>query len=303
LFSQEVVLGSPITNLDGGLLTSAICDFQVHPSNCSARGATIQLGFTNTLPNSDYSYEMTAAHPDFPMTFTTTSNPFYVGDIESGLVVTIVASINGFEKCTEVLTMSDPTNMIEKSQVLTTNCSPPTGSILLETKPVVFGQDYSFNWSNGSSTQNIENASPGIYTVTVEDNYGCQEVVNFNGDFESARAIGGFVWLERGIAVDHVYNSSDELLDGIQVNLLDQNLTYLESAFTSFGGKYQFEGLNESGEYYIELPSGGPQNIVNKDFGTDDEIDSDIDPVTRRSDLISVGPACFVNNTICIGIQ
>jgi gliding motility-associated-like protein len=37
---------------------------------------------------------------------------------------------------------------------------------------------YSFNWSNGSSTQNISNLSSGIYTVTVTDNLGCNTTLN-----------------------------------------------------------------------------------------------------------------------------
>lgn len=34
---------------------------------------------------------------------------------------------------------------------------------------------YVYNWSNGSSTQNISNLSAGTYTVTVTDANGCSQ--------------------------------------------------------------------------------------------------------------------------------
>lgn len=38
---------------------------------------------------------------------------------------------------------------------------------------VNFGGDIAFNWSNGATTQNISNLSPGIYSVTLTEGNGC----------------------------------------------------------------------------------------------------------------------------------
>ena len=49
-----------------------------------------------------------------------------------------------------------------------------TGSIVLD---VVGGNGpYSFNWSNGATSQNISNVIAGTYHVTVVDVNGCADV-------------------------------------------------------------------------------------------------------------------------------
>ena len=36
---------------------------------------------------------------------------------------------------------------------------------------------YSYSWSNGATTQNLNNVSPGVYVLTIEDFLGCSEIV------------------------------------------------------------------------------------------------------------------------------
>jgi len=48
------------------------------------------------------------------------------------------------------------------------------GSIDVSTKGGV--PSYTFNWSNGVSTQNLANVAPGIYSVTIKDANGCTNV-------------------------------------------------------------------------------------------------------------------------------
>lgn len=52
------------------------------------------------------------------------------------------------------------------------------GSINVAT-PTVGTAPYSYSWSNGASTQNISNLSPGTYTVTVTDALGCPGTESF----------------------------------------------------------------------------------------------------------------------------
>ncbi|HEX5002977.1 MAG TPA: gliding motility-associated C-terminal domain-containing protein, partial [Bacteroidia bacterium] len=48
---------------------------------------------------------------------------------------------------------------------------------------------YSYNWNTGASTNNIGNAAPGAYTVTVTDANGCSDILNLNVGNQSTISI------------------------------------------------------------------------------------------------------------------
>lgn len=54
------------------------------------------------------------------------------------------------------------------------NCLSVSGSGKVYITGLTGSAPYTYLWSNGETTQNIENLSPGTYSVTITDNNGCQ---------------------------------------------------------------------------------------------------------------------------------
>ena len=97
--------------------------------------------------------------------------------------------------------------------------------------------------------------------------------------------IGDFVWED--IDGDGVQNDGlDSGIEGVTVRLLDAAGNVLAETTTDAAGIYQFEVL--PGSYFVEVvvPAGGVFTGLN--VGADDRIDSDVDPGTSRTGLITV---------------
>ncbi|MEL6863790.1 MAG: beta-propeller fold lactonase family protein [Bacteroidota bacterium] len=78
------------------------------------------------------------------------------------------------------LVVTDPINVISS---ITNNSGRNDGAIDIS----VFGgtQPYSFSWSNGKESEDIENLSPGKYSVTITDADGCWMTESFEVSFST----------------------------------------------------------------------------------------------------------------------
>jgi len=99
-------------------------------------------------------------------------------------------------------------------------------------------------------------------------------------------SIGDLVFLDQN--ENGVRDPGEQLVAGATVVLLDSNGDQVGSVVTGADGAYSFTDL-PAGDYVIVVtpPSGlvlGPQNA-----GNDDTVDSDIDPATGQSGVITVG--------------
>ncbi|MCC7244699.1 MAG: choice-of-anchor L domain-containing protein [Saprospiraceae bacterium] len=89
--------------------------------------------------------------------------------------------------CTDVETilLSEPTDIVATAQSSgMANCANPTGgAIQLGASGGASG--YTYIWSNGATTQNINNLGQGSYSVTVTDANSCKKIASatVNGDF------------------------------------------------------------------------------------------------------------------------
>jgi len=111
-------------------------------------------------------------------------------------------------------------------------------------------------------------------------------------------AIGDFVWID--LNCDGIFQPTENGLAGVTVNLLDGQGTFIKSTVTDPNGRYFFSGLNPA-DYIVEfvLPVGYVFSPPNQ--GGDDQIDSDADPLTGRTPIITV-TAGSVNNTVDAGL-
>ena len=76
--------------------------------------------------------------------------------------------------CSETITVivSSPQNLTLENVVTNINCFGNANGIITLV-PGDGVSPYSYNWSNGGSTQTLNNLTPGNYTVVVTDNNGC----------------------------------------------------------------------------------------------------------------------------------
>ncbi len=116
--------------------------------------------------------------------------------------------------------------------------------------------------------------------------------------------LGNFVWNDAN--QNGVFDNGELPIENVKVNLLDANGDPVQdtngnsTVFTDANGEYCF--FVDPGDYIIEFcpPTPGPGEIVipcEQDQGNDDELDSDYDPTTGRTDVVTIG-AGETNNSI-----
>ena len=105
--------------------------------------------------------------------------------------------------------------------------------------------------------------------------------------------IGDFIWAD--LDSDGVQDPGEPGVFGVTVNLLDKLGVQINTTTTDHLGFYQFSGL-ASDSFMIEVVLPGGASFSPQDAGTDD-VDSDVNTGTGRSDLIDLVSGLIKNNT------
>lgn len=148
-------------------------------------------------------------------------------------------------------------------------------------------------WNNGDSTALIDSLDFGNYEVTITDANGC--TTSCLDTLQGLASLGSFVWLDEnrnGIQDPDEEGFADVL---IKITGVDSSMqAYSTTTTTDLTGAYLFEV--PPGQYVLEftLPEGFLLTLPNE--GMDDERDSDIDPLTFRSDTITLLPRAQMLN-------
>ncbi|MEM6646101.1 MAG: SdrD B-like domain-containing protein [Bacteroidota bacterium] len=153
----------------------------------------------------------------------------------------------------------------------------------------------------GGSTLRDSDVNPGTGAtdeITVPDDG--DDRTQDAGVYNPAKAaIGNFVWLD--LDRDGIQDNSESGVPNVRASLFTSNGTFVDSLRTNSLGFYAFVDI-DPGTYYVEfddLPTG--YVLTRADQGSDNEADSDANPVTGRSELVTVGPQQW-NRSIDAGL-
>lgn len=236
------------------------------------------------------SVEVSGGVPEYHFIWNTGDTKAGLGGIEAGEYRLTVTDQNN---CVVVDTISLPANPELICQIETVQEVTLGGDGALEV--IIDGGTgpYEVLWSNGDTTAMIDSLSFGEYEVTITDANGC--ITACLDTLMGLASLGSFVWLD-----ENRNGIQDEIEDGfagviiqiIGVDSLHQGFT--ATTTTEENGAYLFEV--PPGQYLLEftLPDGFILTLPNE--GSNDEKDSDIDPLTFRSDTITLFPRAQVLN-------
>ncbi len=236
---------------------------------------------------------ITGALAPYTINWSNGENTQIIADLAPGNYTVEVIDANGCQKSTSL--------QIDEPEALTCNAninsnyfegvtiSSQGGSDGAASITVAGGTgNITYQWSNGGTTESIENLSAGTYEVVVADENGCN--CSASVTLEDPAKVGDQVWLD--LNGNGVYDAGETgfpnvelILTGIASNgtVITRNVT------TDDNGNYSFDGLLP-GEYKITLNLPADFDLSALNVGGNDAIDSDFDPSNFMTELFSLNP-------------
>ena len=147
---------------------------------------------------------------------------------------------------------------------------------------------YEVLWSTGSTSLDITDLESGVYTVTITAPSGCSSTCSTV--LNSTNSLGDFVWSDEN--ENGTQDAGEEGIEGVEISLYESNAGFISSTISDSEGYYLFEDL-PSGSYYVIVLNDPNLEITVSNAGTDEAIDSDIDPETGTSNTV------FIYGGIC----
>lgn len=179
--------GTTITNLLYGIYTATVTD----ANGCQIAGSTVVneprcLGFTANATSSNVncygsatgtaSVSVTGGTPIYTYTWNTVpaQNTTSVANLNAGVYTVLVTDANGCLQTANVV-VTQPTQLTNV-MTYTNLTSNGASNGAAAANPFGGSTPYTYIWSNGATTQTIDNLSAGGYTVTITDNNGCKKI-------------------------------------------------------------------------------------------------------------------------------
>lgn len=170
--------GYTVTVSAGGTCT-AVSTFNVPDGPNLPVPTATTVATTCDLANGSIDASVTGGVPPYTYAWSNGATTQDLSNISAGTYVLTVTAANG---CTRILsvdvTNNNPPINLTSVIVANTTCNGGNGSIDLTAAPA--GPPYTYNWSNGSTTQDLSNLLPGDYTVTVSAGGTCTATATYN---------------------------------------------------------------------------------------------------------------------------
>ena len=135
---------------------------------------------TCDLANGDIDVSVSGGVPPYTFSWSNGETTEDLNDIPAGNYDVTVTGANGCTGTSNItVNNNNPPINISGAVVVNTTCNGGNGSITLTVTPP---GNYTFNWSNGETTQDLDDLEPGTYTVTVNGGGSCTNTASFTID-------------------------------------------------------------------------------------------------------------------------
>ncbi|MCW5920897.1 MAG: gliding motility-associated C-terminal domain-containing protein [Saprospiraceae bacterium] len=176
---NNIPAGSYSVTVTGANGCTQVGNFTVGNNNPTFNiNANITANTTCIGGNGAINLNVTPANPNYTYTWSNGATTPNLSNLEPGSY-TVTVSAGG--ACTQTNTFTIPNNPNNPNinpNVIPSTCELSNGSISISVTGGV--SPYTFQWSNGSSSQNLSNIPAGSYTLTVTGANGCSSVANIN---------------------------------------------------------------------------------------------------------------------------
>lgn len=239
--SISVIVGQPpLLTANAQAEDPVICPDQTTNLMATATGGTAPL-----------SYAWTGGSTDSLLT-----------GVGEGFYTILVTDANG---CTADASISvqlqQPATLTQDSIALASSSSATDGAIFLDF--VGGSPPFSYLWSNGDTTQDLQAVPPGTYSLTMTDAEGCEQVFTFTIDFLNGVSQGlGTGWLARiypnpmadgGKAFLHIQSGSKQSIVFQLLDVAGRSIATEQLEVQANGFLKQLPTPSSAGVYWVVL--------------------------------------------------
>ncbi len=148
--------------------------------------------------------------------------------------------------------------------------------------------DHNFSPQDNTNDSDDSDANQQGFTNPVTLGPGETKLTVDAGIIPPTASLGDYVWYD--LNEDGVQNGNEPPVTGIQVVLNDGNGNPLDTTYTDASGHYLFEDL-PAGDYIVSFPNipTGYQ-VTDPGQGGDNTMDSDVDPISGQTGVITLQP-------------
>jgi gliding motility-associated-like protein len=173
-----------ITDLEAGQYQVYVSDangclFQANYTVIELSRIVISAGVTNVScggNDGEINLSISGGFPAYTYSWSNGSTTANLANIGPGAYTVTVTDSRG---CTasQIIPVDNVQPLVVTTATTTATCGGTNGSVNLT---IVQGSsaNYTFNWSNGATSEDITGVSAGTYTVTITDARGCQEIIS-----------------------------------------------------------------------------------------------------------------------------